>query len=177
VIAIGRSIREVARLRRVYGSGRWRKVKGFATVRLGDGTAVGRLIDELAAIAAAAEASNRPDLGETGARVAAAVSDLREATAFMAAAAGAGERRPEALAGATPYLRLFGMATGGALLAKGALAGEGEPAGLAAIAKARFFAETMLGESAGLKAAATGSAAAVEQGMISVLARPGVDRP
>jgi len=37
VIAIGRSIRELTRLRRVYGTGRWRKLKGMATVRLTDG--------------------------------------------------------------------------------------------------------------------------------------------
>jgi len=37
-IARGRGIREVRRLRRLYGGGRWRKMKGVATVRLGDGT-------------------------------------------------------------------------------------------------------------------------------------------
>ncbi|HET7480747.1 MAG TPA: hypothetical protein VFJ72_14675 [Rubrobacteraceae bacterium] len=37
-IAVGASIREVQRLRRVYGTGRWRKLKGHATVRLPDGT-------------------------------------------------------------------------------------------------------------------------------------------
>jgi hypothetical protein len=37
-IAVGRSIREVARLQKVYGPGRWRKLKGMATVRLSDGT-------------------------------------------------------------------------------------------------------------------------------------------
>jgi hypothetical protein len=37
-IAVGRSIREIARLQRVYGPGRWRKLKGIATVRLSDGT-------------------------------------------------------------------------------------------------------------------------------------------
>ena len=36
-IAAGRSIRELARLRRVYGRGRWRKRKAIAMVRLGDG--------------------------------------------------------------------------------------------------------------------------------------------
>ena len=36
-IAIDKSIREIARLRRSYGSGRWRKMKGRATVRLPDG--------------------------------------------------------------------------------------------------------------------------------------------
>lgn len=36
-IAVGSGIREVARLRRVYGRGRWRKLKGVARVRLGSG--------------------------------------------------------------------------------------------------------------------------------------------
>jgi hypothetical protein len=38
-IAREASIREVARLRRIYGSGRWRKLKGVAVVRLAEGTA------------------------------------------------------------------------------------------------------------------------------------------
>lgn len=33
-IAVGRRIRELERLQRVYGRGRWRKCKGVATVRL-----------------------------------------------------------------------------------------------------------------------------------------------
>jgi hypothetical protein len=37
-IAIGRSIREIERLRKKYGKGRWRKLKGIATVRLPDNT-------------------------------------------------------------------------------------------------------------------------------------------
>jgi hypothetical protein len=36
-IAIGRSIRELARLRKFYGRGRWRKMKGVATIRLPNG--------------------------------------------------------------------------------------------------------------------------------------------
>jgi hypothetical protein len=36
--AIGRSIRELPRLRRIYGPGRWRKRKGIAAVKLPDGT-------------------------------------------------------------------------------------------------------------------------------------------
>ena len=35
--AVGRSIRELPRLNRIYGQGRWRKRKGFADVRLSDG--------------------------------------------------------------------------------------------------------------------------------------------
>jgi hypothetical protein len=36
--AIGSAIREIGRLRKIYGPGRWRKRKGVATVRLADGT-------------------------------------------------------------------------------------------------------------------------------------------
>lgn len=36
-IAVSDSIREVQRLRRVYGRGRWRKLKGVARVQLSDG--------------------------------------------------------------------------------------------------------------------------------------------
>ena len=38
VIATGRSIRELRRLIRSHGVGRWRKMKGVATVRLRDGS-------------------------------------------------------------------------------------------------------------------------------------------
>jgi hypothetical protein len=38
VIAVGKSIRDRARLRKYYGRGRWRKLKGVANVRLPDGT-------------------------------------------------------------------------------------------------------------------------------------------
>ena len=37
-IASGSAIREVKRLRKVYGEGRWRKLKGIAKIRLNDGT-------------------------------------------------------------------------------------------------------------------------------------------
>ena len=37
-MAINRGIREVGRLRKQYGRGRWRKRKGIATLLLGDGT-------------------------------------------------------------------------------------------------------------------------------------------
>jgi len=36
--AIGSGIREIARLRKSYGRGRWRKRKGIARVRLADGS-------------------------------------------------------------------------------------------------------------------------------------------
>ena len=37
-VASGREIRELRRLQKVYGRGRWRKRKGSAQVRLSDGT-------------------------------------------------------------------------------------------------------------------------------------------
>ena len=36
-IAVGKRIRELPRLRRLHGAGRWRKLKGVALVRLGSG--------------------------------------------------------------------------------------------------------------------------------------------
>lgn len=36
-IAVGRAIRDAARLRKRYGAGRWRKLKGTAVVRLSGG--------------------------------------------------------------------------------------------------------------------------------------------
>jgi hypothetical protein len=37
-MAVGSEIRDIKRLRRMYGRGRWRKRKGFARVRLEDGS-------------------------------------------------------------------------------------------------------------------------------------------
>jgi hypothetical protein len=36
-IAVGASVRDLKRLRKRYGSGRWRKMKGIATIRLANG--------------------------------------------------------------------------------------------------------------------------------------------
>jgi hypothetical protein len=36
-IAVGATIHDIARLRRVHGAGRWRKLKGVATIRLANG--------------------------------------------------------------------------------------------------------------------------------------------
>jgi hypothetical protein len=40
-IAIGGKIHDVARLRKMYGRGRWRKLKGVGRVRLADGSECG----------------------------------------------------------------------------------------------------------------------------------------
>ena len=39
-IATGSGIREIARLRKRYGRGHWRKRKGYAELRLSDGTII-----------------------------------------------------------------------------------------------------------------------------------------
>ena len=36
-IAVGNSILELSRLRKVYGKGRWRKLKGIATIKISEG--------------------------------------------------------------------------------------------------------------------------------------------
>ena len=136
-------------------------------LKLAGGDAVRRLTDELAAIAADARASNRPGLGRTGDRLAAALADLAAATSHVSAALGSGRER-EALAAATPTLRLFALTTAGALLAKGALAGSGADG--AAIATARWFADTILPETAGLRLAVTEGAAATEEAAARMLA-------
>ena len=38
IIAVGNSIRELPRLQKVYGKGRWRKLRGYARIELEDGT-------------------------------------------------------------------------------------------------------------------------------------------
>ena len=37
VIAVGNAIREIGRLRKQYGDGRWRKLKGIAMIQLASG--------------------------------------------------------------------------------------------------------------------------------------------
>ncbi len=127
-------------------------------LRLADGAAVEKLIAELAGIAAEARRSNRPDLGETGARLEASLADLGAATQFLSAALADGRQR-EALAGATAYLRLFALCAGGALLTRGALGAEGGDTDFAALA--RFFAERILGETGALRATVTTGAEAL----------------
>ena len=38
IIAVGSSIRDLPRLNKTYGSGKWRKLKGVATIRLTNGS-------------------------------------------------------------------------------------------------------------------------------------------
>jgi alkylation response protein AidB-like acyl-CoA dehydrogenase len=106
----------------------------------------GRVIEgyiaELARTAEEVRASNRPELGLMGDRLAEAVAALADASRWLGKTLAA---NPEAaLAGAQPYLRLFGLTAGGAYLARGALAvvRDGTPAaGQRHVVLARYFAE------------------------------------
>jgi 3-(methylsulfanyl)propanoyl-CoA dehydrogenase len=117
------------------------------------GAAVRAYLDELRATAKAVQAANDPAFGQTGARLTGAIDSLDRATTWLL---GKLDTAPQvALAGATPYLRLFGHAAGGCMLADEALAAlrlaNGEPA--ARVGIARFFAENIAVQSAGLERA------------------------
>ncbi|MFC6489857.1 acyl-CoA dehydrogenase [Nitratireductor sp. GCM10026969] len=91
--------------------------------------------------------SNMPELGDTAARLAAALDDLDASTGHLLRLMEEG-RQEEALSGATPYLRLFALASGGVMVARGAVsAGDAQQARLC-----RYFAENHLAETAALRA-------------------------
>jgi alkylation response protein AidB-like acyl-CoA dehydrogenase len=99
-------------------------------------------------------ASNESALGHTGECLWESLSALEETGAWLSRQLA--ENRVAALAGATPFQRLFGFAAGGALLAKGALAATrgAESHGRnaeAVVLEARHFAESLMGETGGLK--------------------------
>lgn len=130
-------------------------------LRLGGGRAVPAYLGELEATAREVKASNHPELGRSGQRLASAVVALAEATTWMVDAL---ETSPEAaLAGATPYLRLFALAAGGHYLARGALTAlrDSDPQAAQHVALARFFAENISVAAPGLASAVTTGAASV----------------
>jgi alkylation response protein AidB-like acyl-CoA dehydrogenase len=125
---------------------------------LAGGATVAAYLDELRAMAAAVKASNAPAFGQTAARLAEAVDSLARATQWLLAQ----KSSDAALAGATPYLRLFGYAAGGCMLAEQALAALRESGdGAARSALARFFAENIAVQAAGLERGVTEGADSV----------------
>ena len=123
------------------------------------GKVVEAYIGELARTAEEVRASNRPEFGRMGERLADAVAALAEASRWMGQALA---RNPDgALAGAQPYLRLFGLAAGGVYLARGALSvvREGSSAGVSPrVAIARYFAENHVVAATSLKDAVVSGA-------------------
>jgi hypothetical protein len=128
---------------------------------LAGGKVIAAYIGELQATVAAVRASNQPAFGRMADKLGMAVSALAEASQWMGKSL---TSNPDAaLAGATPYLRLFGTAAGGCYLARAALdaarsGGKGKDE--AAIALARFFAETIATAAPGLADAVIGGAEA-----------------
>lgn len=120
-------------------------------LRLTEGKTVKRLIDEFVEIAKETAATNRDDFGQMGSKLLAATQHLAAATEFLTAVL-AENRMTQALAGATPYLRLFGLTAGGILLAKGAVRAATSKDDESWISLARFYAETLLEETAALAA-------------------------
>jgi 3-(methylthio)propanoyl-CoA dehydrogenase len=106
-----------------------------------------------------------PELAGARSALAAGVSALREATDWIASR---GLAEPsDALAGATPYLRLSGLVIGGWLLARSALAASRRLRNASGsdavflkdkIGTARFYAEQLLPQAAGLLPAVTAGA-------------------
>ena len=128
------------------------------------GGVVADLLAQLAALDGELAAAG-PELAGVRSALGTGVSALREATDWIASH-GPGEPN-DALAGATPYLRLFGLVIGGWLLARSALAASrllrhasGSDAVFLAdkIGTARFYAEQLLPQAAGLLPAVTAGA-------------------
>jgi hypothetical protein len=129
-------------------------------IGLANGDVVKREITDMRAIIEKVQATNAPDFGQMGARLAEAVDSFETATRYMQQTL---TKAPnDALAGATPYLRLFALARGGTALANLALAAR--PAGALhahQIAIARFFAENLCTGAKGLEITVTEGAASV----------------
>ena len=127
---------------------------------LDGGNTVASYIGELRRTASAVKESNAPAFGDTGRCLAEAIDALERATRWMLAQRGS----DAALAGATPYLRLFGTAAGGCLLAEQALAALRRGAdGDRRTTLARFFAEHICVQAAGLERDVTDGADSILQ--------------
>ncbi len=129
-------------------------------VPLEGGETVRGYIAELRGIADAVRAANDPSFGATARRLTETLDALERTTQWLLGRIG--KDNDAALAGATHYLRLFGTAAGGCMMAGEALAASrngGDAAGR--IGLARFFAETLAVQAAGLEAAITEGADAV----------------
>jgi butyryl-CoA dehydrogenase len=136
------------------------------------GETLRRMLKNFAAVAKQVAALNDPAFGTTAQRIAEALKILEGTSQHLLAA-----KPHEQLAGATPYLRIFGLTAGAAYLAEIALAahhakatGDTHPAHAARIATARFFAESLLPQVAGLQQTVMGGADSVLQAEAALVA-------
>ncbi|MGA7327004.1 MAG: acyl-CoA dehydrogenase [Rhodomicrobium sp.] len=102
--------------------------------------------------------SNEPAFGHMAERLDASIATLEETSGWLQRQLS--ENKQAALAAATPFGRLFGITCGGVYLAKGALAASRGVDGAntnadAYMIEARHFAESLMGETEGLKQAVT----------------------
>ncbi len=129
-------------------------------IGLAGGDVVKREIADMRATIEKIRASNAPDFGHMGERLAETVDAFERATQFLLATMASAPN--DALAGATPYLRLFGLARGGTALANLALAAKGEGASQAhQVGIARFFGENICSGARGYELAVVDGAASV----------------
>ncbi len=133
-------------------------------VPMRDGGVVADLLAQMEALDPELAAAG-PELAGMRSALAGGVSVLREATGWLLSHARAEPN--DALAGATPYLRLSGLVVGGWLMARSALAASqllrdtGGPDAVflrEKIGTARFYAEQLLPQAAGLLPAVTAGA-------------------
>jgi alkylation response protein AidB-like acyl-CoA dehydrogenase len=125
---------------------------------LDGGGAVAAYLDELRATIKAVLAINDPTFGNTAYRLAELIGCVDRATQWLLTQ----KSSDAALAGATPYLRMFGTLAGGCMLAEQALAALRESGDSAArTALARFFAENIAVQAAGLERSITEGADSV----------------
>ena len=111
---------------------------------MGDGIAMGTMLEEVSQTALEARQSNEPDFVAIADHLDAGAAALEEATGWMIEAMK--ENREVALGGATAYLALAGDVIGAHFLTRGALAARGDAARPHMLALAAFFAETDLAE-------------------------------
>ena len=124
------------------------------------GKVIAAFLDEIDETADACSASNDENLTAIGRELKSANAVLRETTDWLLDAL---KREPaDAMGGATPYLRMIGTVAGGSYLARGALrahaAGADDAFHASRIEIARFYADNILPQAAGLKTPVTSGA-------------------
>jgi alkylation response protein AidB-like acyl-CoA dehydrogenase len=124
-------------------------------LRLSEGAAVWREIDDMRADIAALSVADNPVFDNLASFATVAVDAFERATDFLFSLAE--PRGVEALAAATPYLRLFGLARGATLLGAAALAAHradhADPANEEKIIIARFYGDNLAAGAEGLERA------------------------
>jgi hypothetical protein len=136
------------------------------------GETLRRMLKAYADIAKQVAALKDSAFGAAAQRIEDALKVLERTSTHLLAA-----QLQDQLAGATPYLRIFGLTAGATYLAEIALAahkakaaGDTHPAHAARIATARFFAENLLPQVAGLEQAVIGGADSVMQAEAALVA-------